>query len=253
MNETIAQPTLTRQILALGVDPGGVLLVHCAFSRVRPVEGGPAGLIAALRDALGPGSTLVMPSMTDEDDTLRSAPDALPRHGRSRQYLLADAGRPAQRQPHAFAAVGPQAAAITAPHPPDVPHGLDSPVGRGLRTGRAGVLLLGIDHTANTTILAEYLGGVRYRRKKYLTLNENGQHLRFDYAGSTTAARTSTWWMAGSINAICKTHGIVGHAPAPVDALARCGRNGNPAHPRGRAVFLRPPEMDEECDEPNNT
>ena len=31
--------------------------------------------------------------------------------------------------PHAFAAAGPQAARITAPHPVDVPHGLDSPVG----------------------------------------------------------------------------------------------------------------------------
>ena len=32
--------------------------------------------------------------------------------------------------PHAFAAAGPQAARITAPHPVDVPHGLDSPAGR---------------------------------------------------------------------------------------------------------------------------
>ena len=31
--------------------------------------------------------------------------------------------------PHAFAAAGPQAARIC-PHPVDVPHGLDSPVGR---------------------------------------------------------------------------------------------------------------------------
>ena len=34
--------------------------------------------------------------------------------------------------PHAFAAAGPQAARITAPHPVDVPHGLDSPVGRDM-------------------------------------------------------------------------------------------------------------------------
>ena len=53
--------------------------------------------------------------------------------------------------PHAFAAAGPQAARITAPHPVDVPHGLDSPVGRVYELDGQ-VLLLGVDHTANTTI-----------------------------------------------------------------------------------------------------
>ena len=42
-------PNSIAQLHALGVQPGGVLLVHCAFSKVKPVEGGPAGLIAALR------------------------------------------------------------------------------------------------------------------------------------------------------------------------------------------------------------
>ena len=43
---------------------GGVLLVHTSRA-VRPVEGGLLGLIAALRTALGPVGTLVMPTMTD--------------------------------------------------------------------------------------------------------------------------------------------------------------------------------------------
>ena len=36
--------------------------------QVKPVEDGPEGLIAALRSALGPEGTLVMPSMTADDD-----------------------------------------------------------------------------------------------------------------------------------------------------------------------------------------
>ena len=32
---------LVQQLLALGVRPGGVLLVHTSFRRVRPIEGGP--------------------------------------------------------------------------------------------------------------------------------------------------------------------------------------------------------------------
>jgi aminoglycoside 3-N-acetyltransferase len=45
-----------------------VLVVHCAFSKVKPVEGGPRGLIAALETALKPDGTLVMPSMSYDDD-----------------------------------------------------------------------------------------------------------------------------------------------------------------------------------------
>ena len=51
----IPKSQVTRQLLDLGVQPGGVLLVHCAFSQVKPVEDGPEGLIAALRSALGGG------------------------------------------------------------------------------------------------------------------------------------------------------------------------------------------------------
>ena len=60
---------LVRQLRSLGVTAGDVLLVHTSFRAVRPVEGGPEGLIRALRDALGPDGTLVMPSWTGDDDT----------------------------------------------------------------------------------------------------------------------------------------------------------------------------------------
>ena len=63
--------------------------------------------------------------------------------------------------PHAFAAIGPRAKEITAAHPLDPPHGLNSPVGRAYELD-AQVLLLGVGHYANTTIhLAENLAGVR--------------------------------------------------------------------------------------------
>ena len=81
-----------------------------------------------------------------------------------------------------FAARRPFAASITAPQPADIPHGIDSPVGRiSVLDGQ--VLLLGIGHTANTTIhLAEYMSGVRYRRKKYLRILKDGLPARLDYA-----------------------------------------------------------------------
>ena len=59
----------------------------------------------------------------------------------------------------------------------DVPHGLDSPVGRVYELDEQ-VLLL-VDHTANTTIHRAYMRRA-YRRKKYVTLLKEGRLSRFD-------------------------------------------------------------------------
>lgn len=56
------------QLRALGLPAGSVVVVHTSFKAVGPVEGGPLGLISALRTALGPEGTLVMPAMSDDDD-----------------------------------------------------------------------------------------------------------------------------------------------------------------------------------------
>ena len=178
----IPKSQVTRQLLDLGVQPGGVLLVHCAFSQVKPVEDGPEGLIAALRSALGPEGTLVMPSMTaDDDHPFDPRATSCIGMGIVAQTFWQLPGVLRSDSPHAFAAAGPQAARITAPHPVDVPHGLDSPVGRVYELDGQ-VLPLGVDHTANTTIhLGEYMRRARYRRKKYVTLLKEGRLSRFDY------------------------------------------------------------------------
>lgn len=128
---SISIDQLTQQLRELGVASGGVLLVHCAFSKVKPIEHGPDGLIAALQAAVGPSGTLVMPSMSDDDDQPFDSRTTPCRHlgvvantfCQLPEVLRSDS-------PHAFAARGPEAARITQLHPLDVPHGLDSPVGR---------------------------------------------------------------------------------------------------------------------------
>jgi len=173
---------LVRQLRALGVKPGGILLVHAAFSRVHPVEGGPHGLIEALLAAVGEGGTLVMPSMADDDDT----PFDRGRSPCRAVGVLADTfwrmpGVLRSDSPHAFAACGPQAARITQPHPVDIPHGLESPPGRVYELGGQ-VLLLGVGHDADTSIhVAEQLAGVRYRLPKHATVMENGRPRRYEY------------------------------------------------------------------------
>ena len=98
----------------------------------------------------------------------------LPWPGRGRRYLLADAGRAALQHPFSFSAAGAQAAG-SRPPPARCSSRPEQPHRAGLQLDGQ-VLLLGIDHTANTTIhLAGVLSGVRYRRKKYVTLLQNGQ------------------------------------------------------------------------------
>jgi len=246
----LSRNELVRQLLALGVTPGGVLLVHTAFSRVTPVEDGPLGLIAALRAVLGPEGTLVMPSMTDEDDQPFD-PRTTPCTGMG---VVADTfwrlpGVLRSASPHAFAAIGPQAERITAPHPVDLPHGLDSPVGRVYeRDGQ--VLLLGVDHDANTTIhLAEWLAGVRYRRPKYATLLEAGRPIRVDYQEIDHCCQNfqlvGGWLAARGL----ERRGPVGHARARLVRSHDVAAVVTERLRQDETVFLHPMGVDEECDE----
>lgn len=167
------------QLQSLGVRPGDVLLVHTALSKVGS---SPHDLIAALLTAVGPKGTLVMPSMADDDDVPFD-----PAHSSCRAVgLVADTFRRMpgvlrSDSPHAFAARGPLAPRITAPHPVDVPHGLDSPPGRVYQLDGS-VLLLGVGHDADTTLhVAENIVGVRYRQPTYATVVEHGRAKRYEY------------------------------------------------------------------------
>ena len=129
--------------------------------------------------------------------------------------------------PHAFAAAGPQAARITAPHPVDVPHGLDSPAGRVYELDGQ-VLLLGVDHTANTTIhLGEYMRRARYRRKKYVTLLKEGRLSRFDYTEIDHCCQNFSLcrWLAGKRRAAApRAGGPRGGEAGPIE---RCDPGGH--------------------------
>src|SRR5919202_2951903 len=116
----ISREHLTEQLRSLGVRPGGVLLVHTSFRAVRPVEGGPLGLIEALRAALGPDGTLVMPSMAGDDDAPFDPASSPPWEelGIVADTFWRQPGVLRSSHPFAFAAAGPRAAEIvTGPLP----------------------------------------------------------------------------------------------------------------------------------------
>jgi aminoglycoside 3-N-acetyltransferase len=204
------------QLRALGVREGGVLLVHTSFRAVRPVEGGPAGLVQALRDALGPAGTLVMPAWTGDDETPFDAA-ATPASGDL--GIVADTfwrlpGVLRSDHPFALAAAGPHAARITADPLPLPPHIPESPVGR-VHQLDGQVLLLGVDHDADTTLhLAEVVACVPYRVPKHITVLRGGVPVRVEYGENDHCcerfALAGGWLRERGL----QSEGIVGHASA---------------------------------------
>jgi aminoglycoside 3-N-acetyltransferase len=216
MTEALSRAEVAAQLRRLGVKRAGVLLVHTSFRAVRPIQGGPLGLIEALRDALGPEGTLVMPSWTDLDDepfdalTTPSAHDL----GVVAQTFWRLPGVCRSDHFHAFAAQGPKAAVITADPLPLPPHIPASPVGR-VHDLDGQVLLLGVGHDANTTLhLAELIAGVPYRTPSYCTVLAEGRATRIEYGENNHCcmrfALADDWLRARGLQA----EGRVGQAHA---------------------------------------
>ena len=251
---TLESNQITAQLLSLGVEAGGVLVVHTAFSKLAPLDGGPQGLIGGLRAALGAEGTLVMPSMSDDDDHPFD-PAATPCLAMG---VVADTfwrlpGVLRSDNPHAFAAIGPKAAEITAAHPLNVPHGLNSPIGRVYELDGQ-VLLLGVGHDANTTIhLAENLAQVRYGRPKYLMTVNAVQLTRLDYIEIDHCCenfRLLDQWLDADGT---QRNGIVGHGQAHLARSRAVVQTALTHLAADETVFLHSPGLCIECDEARAT
>jgi len=174
---------LAEQLRQLGVREGATLLLHMSYRAVRSVAAGPATVIKALGDALGPEGTLVMPSWGDDDDAPfdPTRTPVSPDLGVTAELFRRFPGVLRSNHPFAFAALGPAADEITRDPLPVPPHRLESPVGRVLELGGQ-ILLLGVGHDANTTVhLAEVLARVPYAVPKHCTVLEQGRPVRVDY------------------------------------------------------------------------
>jgi aminoglycoside 3-N-acetyltransferase len=174
---------LASQLRALGVRSGHALLVHASLSAIGYVTGGAAAVVAALRDAVGDGGVLVMPTGTPENsDTSRAyrrrvagmseeqrrqdrdrmpafdkATSPAPGSGRIAEALRTSPGAVRSDHPQSsFAALGPAAAALMEGHELTCHLGWESPLGK-LYDRSALVLMLGMGYRACSAFhLAEY-------------------------------------------------------------------------------------------------
>lgn len=247
---------VAEQLRALGVERGGVLCVHTSYRAVRPVEGGPGGLIEALRAALGPDGTLVMPSWTGDDETPfdpRTTP-ASEDLGIVAETFRRMPGIARSTHPFAFAAVGPRAEDVTAGPLPTPPHAPDSPIGR-VHEMDGQVLLLGVEHDADTTLhLAELLADVPYRIPKHVTVLRDGRPTRVEYGENDHCcarfALADGWLRERGL----QREGVVGHAHARLVRSRDVVRVALEHLSRDPLVFLHPADAGcDECDEARRT
>jgi aminoglycoside N3'-acetyltransferase len=247
----VSRAEVVDQLHQLGVGEGGVLLLHTSFRAVRPVEGGPVGLIAALRGALGPDGTLVMPSWSGDDD---HPFDPLTTPTPPSLGVVADTfwrlpGVLRSDHFHAFAAAGPEAARVTSDPLPLPPHIPESPVGR-VHDLDGQVLLLGVGHDADTTLhLAELLAGVPYRVPSYCTVLQDGRPVRIDYGENDHCCErfgfADEWLRARGLQA----EGRVGHAHARLARARDIVEVTLERLARDPLLFLHPPSAGcAECD-----
>ncbi|MFI7639512.1 aminoglycoside N(3)-acetyltransferase [Nonomuraea sp. NPDC049400] len=193
---------LARDLAALGIGPGQVVLVHSALSRIGHVEGGSDTVVAVLRALLGDDGTLAVPSGTsansDTSPHYRSAtagmsPEEIARYrsampaydprstpstsmGRIAECVRSLPGALRSAHPQtSFAAVGSRAAEITGGHARDCLLGERSPLARLYDAG-ALVLLLGVGYDKCTTFhLAEYRYTSDPPRRGYRAVVDDGR------------------------------------------------------------------------------
>ncbi len=248
MNDAIhSERQLAAHLSELGVEPGGVLIVHASLRAVGPVQGGPGAVVRAARRALGPDGTLVAPAFTPENsDTSTAYRDRVRGLGEEERAAVRASMEPfdpastpaplmgafaktvrltpgALRSGHpqtSFTALGPHAGRITADHSPDCHLGERSPLARLYELG-AQVLLLGTGFDRCSAFhLAEYRVARPPTRLYRCVVSANGGRRWWEYEDvalddSDFAAMGAEYEGTGSVRA-----GFVGRADSRLFRLA---------------------------------
>jgi aminoglycoside 3-N-acetyltransferase len=162
--------SLQRELMALGLPEGAIVIVHSSLSAFGDVDGGAQAVVAAVRQCVGTRGTIVVPTFTPQvadpcpladmsdascvDNARANVPlyhDGLPTPmGAVANAILADPHRLRGHHPQAsVAAVGAHAREITAEQPLLYALGKHSPFERMYRLG-AYILLLGVGHNRNS-------------------------------------------------------------------------------------------------------
>ena len=229
----VVRSQLARDLRALGVREGAVVMAHCRLSALGQVVGGAETVVRALLDVVGPAGTLVaytgwQDAPPDDLDALAADERELvlaeqpaydPRVGRARRDhgRLAEALRTWPRAEHSghpeagVAAVGAAAAELVASHPLDDAYGHGTPYERIVEL-RGQVVMLGAPLDTVTLVHhAEAVARVPGKRRvawrcpilvgglrRWETLHDiDTGHGALDY-GRVTGGEDYVAWFAGT-------------------------------------------------------
>lgn len=170
-NATVTTQEISDGLAALGLPAGAQVLLHSSLRSLGHVTGGAEGVIDAFLHVLGPGGTLLVPTLTGSEELSPANPprfDPLTQPcwtGLIPETLRRRPGAVRSLHPtHSAAALGADAVALTHDHARSVtPCDELSPYGKlaALRTGY--IVLLGVTHESNTTFHhVEELAGAPY-------------------------------------------------------------------------------------------
>jgi aminoglycoside 3-N-acetyltransferase len=154
---TATRSSLAADLEAIGLEPGDAVLVHAGLRSVGRVIGGPDTILAAMRDVVGPGGTILGYTDWQLEDDERDDPALRPHipafdpltsrstrdNGFWPEMLRTTPGALRSGNPGAsMAAIGGRAAWFTADHALDYGYGPQSPLGK-LVEAKGKVLMLG--------------------------------------------------------------------------------------------------------------
>lgn len=161
---TIRATELLADLRAVGISAGGVLIVHASFKSLGSVAGGPATVVRALLEAVGPKGTLLMPTFADpQPDGHFHVATTPSRTGAITEVFRTHSGVVRSHHPtHAVAAAGPRAAEFIVEHEHTSGLGINSPFHRAALAG-ASLLMIGCDFRAASIVhIAEAVAKVPY-------------------------------------------------------------------------------------------
>lgn len=201
MGVTVTQDMLAQGLQAIGIREGDMVYVHTSMKQIGWIEGGPKTLLEAFLQVLGEKGTLAVPTHTySYGQNPPYAPGKTPTDlGKFPETVWRDSrALRSGHASHSSAAIGANAAYLTQNHDPRHALGFDSPLHRLYRSGGR-ILLLGVTHTANTSLhLAESMAGVPYTKlhfddswgKETYAVQPDGEvigYVQHEYPGCSSA------------------------------------------------------------------
>jgi aminoglycoside 3-N-acetyltransferase len=151
----VTKEQLKLSLQGAGLARGDTVVVHSSLRSVGPIDGGADALIDALLEIVGADGVVAMPTF----GLARTLSDPIfdPATTRSETGILSEVFRKRPQvhrslhPTHSVAVLGPGAAEVVAGHLDVECNGLGSPLDK-LALAGGKVLLIGVSHTANTTV-----------------------------------------------------------------------------------------------------